>query len=424
MSTGPNKRQVQIVNAKSGEVRLSEPMRVQTPNVELKATSPELGPPTEPASQAHGEPNPSSKVVLPPEPAAAASTETDAKASKASKPKLEIETFEQFVEYAYRRRGQPAKLDLKIQDAVARHPGLDEHAMSKLLILINADTLLAVPRQILLASKEVSGLPRLRGALTDLVATVMLRHPAFAPEELKAAVRNLPGAPRPDEALAMVATYTPTEVEGSEPLKPSELKELRRNATHLLAVWFALHRGVHLEDLANLLSHALWEPAARDLVDDADRLRALTEIEDSAGVGVAAHRYRQQLSDTRNERDKALRETGTLTEQLAGLTAQRDAARAQLASRVAELEALRTSSAQELEALRNANRAGRMHQGHEFESLRGRLVQRLEESIEMLETGLNALHKEPETPRVAVMVQRAEVVVDGLRSELNSLKET
>jgi hypothetical protein len=291
-------------------------------------------------------------------------------------------------------------------------------------VLINADTLLAVPRQILLASKEVSGLPLLRGALTEFVIKVMLRHPAFTPEGLRAAVRNLPGAPRPEEALVMVATYTPTaEAEGGELLKPAELKELRRNATHLLATWFALHRGVSLEDLANLLFYALWEPAARDLADDTDRLRALTEVEDSAGVGVAATRYRQQLTEARGERDKALRETGTLSQQLADFKAQRDEVRAELASRAAELEALRISSARELEALRNAHSAGRMHQGHEFESLRGRLVQRLDESIEMLDTGLNALRKEPETPRVAVMVQRAEVVIDALRSELNSLRE-
>jgi hypothetical protein len=56
---------------------------------------------------------------------------------------------------------------------------------------------------------------------------------------------------------------------------------------------------------------------------------------------------------------------------------------------------------------------------HEIETLRGRLVRRLNESTEMLEVGLSALRSN--TPNINVMVQRAEQVVDALRSELKSL---
>lgn len=423
MSTEPEKRQVQIVNGKTGEVRLSQPVPVHTPHLQADDIAADAARAAEPAqeSEAAHEPAPVSAPVTQGE--EAASAQRGAKASKPAKPKPDIETFEQFIEYAYRRRGQPAKLESKVKQAIAKHPDLDEAAIGRLLILINADTLLAVPRQILLASKESSGVPLLRGALTDFVAMVMLRHPAFAPEGVRAALRNLPGAPLPAEALATVAAYTPADVPGSEPPKPADLKELRRNATHLLATWLAMHRGVSLDDLANQLFHALWEPAARDLVDDTERLRALTDVEDIAGVGVAAQRYRQQLAEARSEREKALREAGALSQRVDDLIAQKDAAQAQLLERTGELDALRTSSSQELEALRNAHSAGRMQQGHEFESLRGRLVQRLEESIEMLDTGLSALRKETPTPRVSVMVQRAEVVLDALRSELSSLRE-
>lgn len=424
MIAPPDKRQVQIVNSKTGAIRMSEPVRVQTPNAQENPPPLQVSSSTAPAPQSDGGSHSPGEELGAAEGGTAGSTEHGAKASKVQKPKLEIETFEQFVEYAYRRRGQPVKLDPKTQEAIAKRPMLDEHAMTKLLKLINADILLAVPRQILLASREVSGLPVLRGALTDFVAGVMLRHPAFASEGVKAAIRNLPQAPRASEALTTVAAFVPADSEGVDALKPSELKELRRNATRLLVTWFALHRGANLEDVADLLFHSLWEPAARELVDDADRLRALTEVENSAGIGVVAFRYRQQLADARGDRDKALREAGVLRQQVVEVTGQREATQAQLANRVSELEALRASTTEELQTLRRDYSAGRMQQGHEFESLRGRLVQRLEESIDMLDTGLSALRKEPETPRIAVMLQRAEVVIDALRSELNSLRET
>ena len=358
-----------------------------------------------------------------PEVATASELNKPAKAPKPSKPKLVIESFEQFIEHAYsNRRGQPVKLERRLQDTLAKQPELDEAVMGRLLRLINGDTMLRVPRQLLLASKEITGLPKLRGALVEVVKTAMLHHPAFEPAGVKAAMQNLPGS-QPAEAMVAVAGYEPAAVESKEPLKPTELKELRRNAVQLLAVWFALHRGLGLDDLANLLFHVLWEPAQRELDDDTERLRALTDIEDLAGTGVAAQRFRQQLADARRDRESALRETAALKQQVAGLQSQRDLAHAQVEERTAELEALRVSSAQELAALRDAHNTGRMQQGHEFESLRGRLIQRLEECIEMLDTGLNALRKEAPTPRVSVMTQRAEVVLDALRSELINLKK-
>lgn len=425
MTNEPEKGQVQIVNRQMGEVHLSEPAVVQSPNAQ-EANTPPPTTTANPASAGKSAPVTASQtapvakaaVSKPPTP-----KEKPAKAAKAAKPKLEIETFEQFIDYAYKRRGQPVKLETKVQEAIVKQLGLDEAATERLLPLLNGDTLLAVPRQILLASREVAGLPLLRGALEKVVSMVMLRHPAFAPEGVKSAIHNLPGALPPTEALATVAGYKPTDVEGIEPLKPSDLKELRRNATHLLATWFALHRGVGLDDMSSLLFHALWEPAARELEDDTARLRALTDIADQAGAGVVAQRYHQQLADARWERDQAQRETAALTQQVVDLQVQRDLAQAQLEERTTELEALRVSSAQELAALRDAHNTGRMQQGHEFESLRGRLVQRLEECIEMLDTGLSALRKEAPTPRVSVMVQRAEVVLDALRSELISLRE-
>lgn len=341
--------------------------------------------------------------------------------SRSNKPKLEIETFEQFIEYAYRRRGQSLNLPPKTQKVIATRTSLDEAAKDRLLKLANADATLAVPRQILLVSKEVSRSPQLRGAMTNFVADVLQYHQAFAHDSVQAAVRNLPDAASPAEALAIVARYKPPGAVGTGSSKPTELKQLRCNATNLLATWFALNRNISFADLADVIFHALWGPAAQELIDDSERLRVLTGIEDAAGVGMVAQGYRQRAAVEQREREQAFREVAVLRQQVANLIVQRDEAQARLDENVVKLDALRESTAHEISTLREAHNVGRLQQGHEFESLRGRLVRRLEESVEMLDTGLSALRKE--TPRVSVMVERAEVVIDALRSELNSLKE-
>jgi hypothetical protein len=444
MSTDPNKRQVQIFDAKTGQYRLSKPMPVHAPRQQDTQTLASSGQkPVEAAPEVAaelpgataGDPTQATEAstAAPEAPraddaarlAAAPPTEPPAaeaapKAGAPSKPKPDIETLEQFIEYAYGRKGQRVSLKSKVEHLIAQNPRLDDGAMSRLQLLANADTLLAVPRQLLLLSREIEGLPGLRAAMNSFVSTVMLRHPAFARTDVQAALRNLPEAPPASEALLAVLAYAPAKVEGKDLLKPADLQALRRNAAHLLATWLAGNRGLGTDDMASLLFQAMWAPAARELADDNARLRALTEVEQPAGVGLACQRFRQQAIEARAAQDQAQREVGALRQQVAELDAQRQQVQSELEAVQAELTALRESTAAELADVRKQHEVERVHLRHGQEQLRGRLVRRLEESLEMLEVGLTALRNK--TPRVEVMVERAEHVVDALRAETTNLK--
>lgn len=448
MSTDQDKRKsVRIFNAKTGEVRLSDPMpvhatRSDSPEVSASLSLPEateLPPPAlsnEPTATAGNLPGaelPNSAVVAessesldsPPlsdvEAGEASAAEPRPKAGSSIKPKVDIETLEQFIAYAYSRKGQRVTLKPKTERLIARNPRLDDGAISRLQTLTESDVLLAIPRQLLLVSREVEGLPELRATLNSFVSAVMFRHPVFANEGVQAAVRNLPDAPPIAEALRTVVTCVLIEVEGKDRLKPSDLQALRQNAANLLVTWFACNRGLHFEDIALLLFHALWGPAARDLSDDNARLRALTGVEQPAGIGLVCQRFRQQATEARFTQEQAEREAAELRQQVAQLGEQLQQAQAEREALFAELQALRVSSANELIELRARHDAERMHLRHELEQLRGRLVRRLDESVEMLEVGLTALRNK--TPRTEVMAERAEHVVDALRAELANLKE-
>lgn len=337
------------------------------------------------------------------------------------KPKAEPETLEQFIEYAYGRKGQALTLKSKVEKQIAQNARLDDAALSRLLQLAKGDTLMAVPRQILLLSQEVTGLPSLKAALTSFVANVMLRHPVFSDAGVQGALRNLPEGLPPAEALARVAAFEPTSSAEAEPIKGGDLRDLRHNAVRLFVTWLAVNRSLNSEELSSLLFQVVWQPAAKDLVDDNARLRALTDIGQTAGVGLACQRFRQQAIEARAQQDQAQREATGLRDRLFAAETQLNDTAEQLEAAQAELQALRESSSAAMEALRRQHAVDRTHLQHELEQLRGRLVKRLSDSVDMLEVGLSALRKD--TPRVPVMVERAEHVVDALRAEVQELKE-
>lgn len=446
MTKHRNKRPVQIFDARTGAARLSEPMPVQTarqgndpaPAEPLTPVAP-LAAPEASVAALHSvstseapEPEVAKAGVQASVPDTAAAQQASgtprtagpessggAPATKASKP--DIETLEQFIEYAYGRKGKPVVLKPKLESKLAQNPRLDEAGLSRLQTLAKGDVLLAVPRQLLLLSRDIQGSPGLRAALVSFVSNVMLRHAAFDDAGVQAAVRNLPEGLPATQALTQLMGFTPQATDDAAPLKGAELQTLRHNAAHLFVTWLAVNRGLSFEELAALLFQAMWLPAAKALPDDTARLRALTEVEHTAGVGLACQRFRQQANEARAQQDQAQREATDLRDRVAQLEERLSASEAQRDALQADLTALRKSAAAEREGLRQQQLVESTHLQHALEQLRGRLVKRLTDSVDMLEVGLSALRKEE--PRVPVMVERAEHVVDALRAEIRDLRE-
>jgi hypothetical protein len=449
MNNDPKKRQVHISYAKTGEVRMSKPVQVHAPRTQDAppdvAAPQQLTPYAEPLSTlTEVQPVPPETDGAQPAPhhydaavtlrgpeidaemtapsrADEPTSKGDGKGALGSKPKVDIQTLEQFIAYAFGRKGQRVKLHSKTEKLIAQHPRLDNMAMSRLLTMADGDALLAVPRQLLLVCREVEGLPALKAEISGFVSTVMLRHPIFSDAGVQASLRNLPEAPPPEVALKRVACYEPPTASGKDGPKPTELQSLRQNAVHLLTIWLASTRGLNLDELSKLLFQVVWGPAARELVDDNARLRALTEIEQAAGVGLVCDRFRQNVIEACSGRDQAQREASGLREAVAELRSQLEQAEIERDALTAELQALKTSSASELTEARKQHDVERTHLRHDHEQLRGRLVRRLSDSIEMLEVGLTALRNK--TPRTEVMAERAEHVIDALRAEESNLRE-
>lgn len=369
-------------------------------------------------------------VVTEPAPASNAPTDAGAVApSPASetahgeavskKSKADPETLEQLIEYAYGRKGQSLALKPKSERPVAQNARLDDEALERLFKIAQSDSLLAVPRQLLLLAQDLEGLPAVKSALRSFVWNVMSRHPAFGNPGVQDVLRHSPEGANPAEALGQILALSPLQVEAEGSLKPGELRELKQNAARLFVTWVATDRNWPADETAALLFEAFWQPAARELVDDTQRLRALTEAGSAAGVGMACQRFRQQAVEARTQNEQTQRQMVALREQLAVLESQLAEAAMKRDALEAELLALEQRYVAEIESLRNQGKNDRTHLRHEIEQLRGRLVRRLTGSVDMLEVGLSALRKEQ--PRVPVMVERAEYVIEALNSEVKDL---
>ncbi len=367
-----------------------------------------------PLSQTHAE-----QAPLEPQ-NSAAPTESAAKAKGEKKPKAEIETLEQFIQHAYDRKGKWAKLSPKAEKSLAESVAqMDGAARQRLLRLAVGDKLLLVPRQLLLLSGDIQGFPALRAALQDFVLAVMERHPIFTQPHIHGVLRNLSDAITPKEAFAKVASFSPTPEDDKVDWKETEIAALQRNAAQLLMTWLAIHRSMSLDKVSALLFEAVWQPAAQQIADKNERLRALTEVEQPAGAGLACQQFRDQAIDARSSQDHALGEVRSLRSQLEETQTQKKLAEEQRDALQAELVALRETTAAERVQLESDHDIECTRLRYSEEQLIGRLFSKLEESVEALEVGLSALRNK--TPRIDAMLERAESVADTLRGEIKHL---
>lgn len=333
--------------------------------------------------------------------------------------RAKIESLEQFIAHAYSRRGQRVTLLPPVEKLLCQQPRLDNEAKARLLDLARDDGLLAVPRQLLLACRDVTGFHMLKNAVREFVGEVLARHPVFAHPDLSAALHNLQDAPDPDQTLALVATLDlgsilpPTD---DKPISPKAIQQLRANATYCLAVWFVETRGLGLDRLNQCLFAALWTPAADAVKTETDRFRLLTEIRDMAGVGLAAANFKQQVDARTAALLVAKRAQETLQEQNAILREREKSLQDEVRerdTRIAELEQALAREKQDYEH-------SRIHLKDDYKQLRTRVLRRLKAEVSLLTDGLHALRRVP--PKPHVMDDHAERALDGLKKEIHELE--
>jgi len=344
--------------------------------------------------------------------------ETQAKPDSPAEPV--IETLEQFIAYAYTlKKIQKLTLDAKTAQVLNTHPVLDADARQRLQRLAQQDRLLTTPRQLLRVIRTATSIdPAVRNTLREFVRHTLLGHRLFQELNLENCIQNQPGAPSLASALSLIAksplaATLPADEDGELPDK--KIEELRLNAIRTLALWMADVQHTPTARLTEALYYALWQPAAEG-GRTVDEHQILIEMKDFQGLGLACRSFVKVAAEQAQAAQEAARQTRIAQEETKALHDELHAAhtaRSELEQRLAEVEG-------QLQDQQAAYQTLDLHLRDELENLRTRVLRRLKDDEQLLSEGLIALRRP--TPKVHVMDDHAERVLDSLHNEIKKLE--
>ena len=291
-----------------------------------------------------------------------------------------------------------------------------EDVASKDLSLANTHQLMA-----LLVGFDDAGFAEAR----DFARRVLLHHPAFQHPDLIATLNSRPDAPRPEKAVECLASrdFRLLIADPNKGLSKAAVarqgKEIKENAIRCLLFWLVAKREITVDRTRELLLRHVWSTYAQRQRAPADQLRALFAAKQAAAVAasisseflekqVARQNYRADAAQ--HAEAKATARAGKLERDLEELQRELEAS----------LERGRVLG-QELASQTAAHADERAHLQDEYERLRGTVLRRLKDELTLMEEGLHALQRDP--PRVRVMVDHADRVIDGLRAMIDGLRE-
>ncbi len=310
--------------------------------------------------------------------------------------------------------------------AMANAWRLDQTQERSLIELAAADKTLDKTRQLL---HLVVGMQEgeIAGALQNFTTQVLRNHPIFCTPSFAEAFAHTRGAPGATDRLEEVKVTRLIHLVMSNDLRPvfppekfgrkrqGEMERCRRNAVYCTLMWLYLTGRIRLGPAVDCLREHIWKPAAAQHGSESDMLRAVMGAGGIASASVASGLLEERL------RDQAARELAAgAAEGRAGERA-RDADAKVAEAEVALAEVRRSSRA--LRAELEKERRLRADEGAAWRDERQRLVgtflRRLRAEVSMLEDGLRALKRIP--PKVGVMVDHGERVLEGLRGEIERL---
>jgi hypothetical protein len=331
-------------------------------------------------------------------------------------------TMEAFITQAFSRKGQRIGMNPRLEKSLSTHHKLDDAAKLRLMGLADADKLLVTPRQLLLAALSIESHPVPKKVLVEFVQSVMLRYSVYASGACSQALDLASiSAVNVYGVFQSILGFRPPHKAGDEAPDASEVEQLRLNAVKLMTVWLFHAKNVRIEDLFGALLQTVWKPAANELDSDVQRIRALTELSEPAAMGWVAERYLRVAADAQDSEERIRNEAVALRAELNGVRSELAVTTALATALQAELDQVRQASADTVNALERSNQQTRTHLSYDIELMRGRLIESLSQNVERLQTGLAAISRD--APLIDVMVERAELVIESLRAELEELKE-
>ena len=344
---------------------------------------------------------------------------SDAASVEKGKRKTPPLTMGEFIHQAYSRKGQRVGLKPNQEKSLSVNHKLDQEAFGRLLDLAKQDRLLQVPRQLLLTARKIQSYPLPKKVLIEFVHAVLKAHPIFKVEHLRTVLEDDKQLPPLYSLYQSIKSYNPPFKITDEHLEREDLEKLKINTLNLMTAWLFYERNVRIDEIVAVLLQVIWKPAAEKLETDSQVIRALTELDELEAIGWVAERYLKNVVDAQDSEKRAHNEAVNYRSEANSLRVSLDLEIEKSKNLKEQLDSLKLASEETVGALHRTNQETKTHLAYDIEIMRGRLIENLRISIDRLQTGLTALNRE--VPRIEVMTERAELVIESLQSELKEL---
>ena len=318
----------------------------------------------------------------------------------------------------------PTKAEMR---AISTAWRLDESQERHLVKLASVDRTLDKTRQLLLL---IVGMQEgaVASTMQGFAKLVLQKHPVFHTPSFTGIFRDTDAAPNPNDVLderdvaKLVHLIMSNELRRlftTEELgrkRKGELARCRHNAVCCTLIWLYLTEQIRLGKAVDCVREHIWTPAVGRNMTESEMLRTVMSARDVAAAGVASMLLEAQLRDQAASVSAARAAERRAAERAGNADAKLAEVRGQLVEALESNGILKKQLERERGERADETAAGR----DEYQQLRGGVLRRLREEVSMLEDGLRALKRDP--PKVGVMVDHGERVLDGLRREIERLR--
>lgn len=301
--------------------------------------------------------------------------------------------------------------------AMRSNPLPTEAEREQLIGLAKSDLILDKTRQLMLLSLRIDS--STGSKIRDFAREVLQRHPLFQAESLAGVLNNLPDSATEERAISALIAQELSAVpwpDQSEAMTKQQYSKCKSNAVHCLIIVFRATRGTSLSRILGYLNTYLWAPAARRYKREEDKLAAIVGTRDPAAAAITFGLLQSQIIEQQRLADTAERSV----ERAAARIEELERKIADLQTSLEQAEAAAERAKAELAAATESHAIAKAHFKDDYEQLRGQMRRRMKEELALLDDGLHALRRDP--PKVHVMIDHAERVMDALKGELERLR--
>ncbi|MDD9856098.1 MAG: hypothetical protein OXU88_07970 [Gammaproteobacteria bacterium] len=340
------------------------------------------------------------------------SSECASTVGKRSTPKP-IESVEDLLRAFYAGKFKRSTLNKKESDRMRVAEKLNEAKCMAILNEAISDRTLGKTRELMLfcvGLRETNVIQQI-DKFCDLV---IHRHPAFGNGPLSLTESSEVEAARKIMNSDFSALSWPNEIKS---LTKKEQEQCKINAVHCLLLWFRRERKLPFEQIRRILQLSLWETVPQKHGGEKDELRALLSTKDSSAVPVICVMLEKSVEEAREFASNALQQKEKMHAHSQKLS--KDLTK--IRSNLRELKSTASRLEKDLANEKRSRADDVVHLKDDREQLRGRVLRCLNREISLLDEGLRALKRE--SPRVHVMIDHAERAIDGLKREIEHLRE-